>query len=443
MNKVFKDKKIAILGFGREGRVLLGFLKKEGVKFSQITICDKGAVDVKGVAIQTGEGYLKNLDQFDVVFKSPGIPTVLPEIQKVLKRDGVLTSPTNLFFDLCKGTIVGVTGTKGKGTTATMLYNMLRAAKKKVFLLGNIGRPALEYVRNIKKGDVVIMELSSFQLQHLKKSPHIAIVLDVTVDHLDHHKNVKEYRDAKMSIVAYQKRGDVAILDADSPVARSFAKHTQAKVLYFGNKEKTWITSSDISVPGAHNIKNASAAALAAEQIGVSREVILKGLKNFKGNEHRLEFVREKDGVRYYNDSAATNPDATIAALRAFVEPKILIIGGRNKGFSYAELAKEIQKNTVRGVILLGETKKIVFDELEKLEDVQLMKKVFVVESLSSAVNRANVIAQTGDVVIYSPSATSFDMFHNYEERGEQFKQLVLGKLKNQKPKLQLQNKNF
>ncbi|MEK7498547.1 MAG: UDP-N-acetylmuramoyl-L-alanine--D-glutamate ligase, partial [Patescibacteria group bacterium] len=405
--------------------VLLDFLKREEVKLSQITVCDKGMVEMKGVSIQTGEEYLKNLDRFDIVFKSPGIPTILSEIQKVLKKGNVLSSPTNLFFDLCRGTIIGVTGTKGKGTTATMLYSILKTARRKAFLLGNIGKPALLDVRKIKKGDIVIMELSSFQLQHLKKSPHIAIVLDVTVDHLDHHKNVKEYRDAKKSIVVYQKKGDIAILDADSAVVRSFAKHTKAKVLYFGNKEKTWITSSDIQVPGAHNIKNASAAALAAERMGVSREVILKGLKRFKGNEHRLEFVRGKDGVRYYNDSAATNPDATIAALRAFNAPKVFIIGGRNKGFSYAGLAKEIQENTMRGVVLLGETKKVVFDELKKLKDRGLMKKVMVVESLSDAVGNASSIAQAGDVVIYSPSATSFDMFRDYDERGKKFKEII------------------
>ena len=405
--------------------MLLDFLKKEEVKLSQITVCDKGMVEMKGVSIQTGEEYLKNLDRFDIVFKSPGIPTILSEIQKVLKKGNVLSSPTNLFFDLCRGTIIGVTGTKGKGTTATMLYSILKTARRKAFLLGNIGKPALLDVRKIKKGDIVIMELSSFQLQHLKKSPHIAIVLDVTVDHLDHHKNVKEYRDAKKSIVVYQKKGDIAILDADSAVVRSFAKHTKAKVLYFGNKEKTWITSSDIQVPGAHNIKNASAAALAAERMGVSREVILKGLKRFKGNEHRLEFVRGKDGVRYYNDSAATNPDATIAALRAFNAPKVFIIGGRNKGFSYAGLAKEIQENTMRGVVLLGETKKVVFDELKKLKDRGLMKKVMVVESLSDAVGNASSIAQAGDVVIYSPSATSFDMFRDYDERGKKFKEII------------------
>ncbi|MBI5153530.1 MAG: UDP-N-acetylmuramoyl-L-alanine--D-glutamate ligase [Parcubacteria group bacterium] len=421
----FKNKKIAILGFGREGRVLLSFLKKEGVKLSQITVCDKGVVDVKGVVTQTGEDYLKDLNMFDIVFKSPGIPTVLPEIQKVIRRGGVLSSPTNLFFDLCKGTVVGVTGTKGKGTTATMLYHMLKAGKKKVFLLGNIGKPALEYVHKIKKGDVVVMELSSFQLQHLKKSPHIAIVLDVTQDHLDHHKNAKEYRDAKKSIVAYQKRDDIAILDADSSVACSFTKHTKAKVLYFGNKEKTWITSNDLSVPGAHNIKNASAAALAAERMGVSREMILKCLKNFKGNEHRLEFVREKEGVRYYNDSAATNPDATVAALRAFNEPKILIIGGRNKGFSYTELVREIQKSNIRGVVLLGENKKNVLSEFKELKDSKLMKKIVLVDSLSDAIRHTNSIVVGGDVVTYSPAAASFDMFKNYEERGKKFKEIV------------------
>jgi len=418
---MFRNKKIVILGFGREGRALLSFLKKEGVKPSQITICDKSVVGAKGIAIQTGEGYLNGLDRFDIVFKSPGIPTALPEIHKIMLR-GVLNSPTNLFFDLCKGTIIGVTGTKGKGTTSTMLYNILKAAKKRVFLLGNIGKPALEYVRRIGKGDVVVMELSSFQLQHLKKSPHIAIVLDVTVDHLDHHKNAKEYRDAKRSIVAYQKKGDIAILDVDSSTARLFAKHTKAKVRYFGSKKKTWIIEQDVCIPGAHNLKNASAAVLAAECVGISHEMILKGLKKFKGNEHRLEFVKEKNGVRYYNDSAATNPDATIAALRAFETPKILIVGGRNKGFSYEELAREIQQSVIRGVVLLGENKKIVFDELRKLKDTRLTKKIVLVDSLSDAVGHASSIAQPGDVVCYSPAAASFDMFRNYEERGKKFK---------------------
>ncbi len=433
----FKRKKIAILGFGREGRVLLNFFKKEGFSSSQITVCDQNPIELKDVSVRSGDDYLKHLDGFDVVFKSPGIPTMSPDIQRALKRGVVMSSSTNLFFDLCKGTIVGVTGTKGKGTTSTMLCTILKTAKRRAFLLGNIGKPALQYVSKIKKGDVVVMELSSFQLQNLRKSPHIAIVLDVTQDHLDHHKNIKEYRDAKLNIVKYQKRGDIAIFDRDSAVVRSFTKYIKGKVFYFGTKEKTFVTSSDLNVPGVHNIKNASAAALAAQQLGVSREIILKGLKKFKGNEHRLEFVAEKNGVRFYNDSAATNPDSTIAALRSFHEPKVLIVGGRNKGFSYAKLAKEIVKSDMRSVILIGETKNLLLTELKnnlwELNTHKLLERIFLVETLSDAVRSAYKIVQSGDVVLYSPAAASFDMFRNYEERGRMFKKLVQEKIKSQK----------
>ncbi len=422
---VFKDKKIAILGFGREGRVLFKFLRKEGVSTSQITLCDKSLIEVQGCVTQIGEHYLKNLEQFDLVFKSPGIPTKLPEIQRALRRGVVLSSPTNLFFDLCKGTIIGVTGTKGKGTTSTMLYTILRSAKKRAFLLGNIGRPALEHVGKIQNGDLVVMELSSFQLQHLKKSPHVAIVLDVTQDHLDHHKSVKEYRNAKANIVRYQKRRDVAILDKDSVITRSFARYAGGKICYFGAKETMGIASSDLAVPGLHNLKNASAAALAARHLGVSRKIILKGLKKFKGNEHRLEFVAKKDGVRFYNDSAATNPDSTIAALRAFTGPKVLIVGGKNKGFSYRKLAGEIIKNDTRGVVLLGETRELLFTELKRLRDREFLKKVFMATTLLEAVAHARGVARSGDVVLYSPAAASFDMFRDYDERGKCFKKLV------------------
>ncbi|MDE1970657.1 MAG: UDP-N-acetylmuramoyl-L-alanine--D-glutamate ligase [Patescibacteria group bacterium] len=449
MAKPFQGKSIAILGFGREGKALFQYLKKTGTPFSCITICDQNPIESVRCATHTGASYLAGLEQFDVIFKSPGIPTKLPEIKRALRKGITLSSPTNLFFDLCKGTIVGVTGTKGKGTTATMLCSILKAAHKRVHLVGNMGKPALSCLPVIKKEDIVIMELSSFQLQHLRISPHIAIVLDITTDHLDHHKTVREYRLAKSHIVAHQTTRDIAVLDAQSPVARTFARHTPAQIVFFG-KAKTrgtlprgvWIdgneiisitrgqrspllATSSLRVPGIHNARNAAAAIAAARALLISPSAIQKGIQSFRGNAHRLEFVAEKKGVRFYNDSAGTNPDATIAALRAFREPKLLIVGGRNKGFSYDALAKELTAQHMRGVVLLGETAPLLYNTIKKIAPKKFLPCVIRAATLPEAVEKASALSVPGDVVVYSPAATSFDMFHNYEERGTIFKNLI------------------
>src|SRR3990167_11303126 len=285
MVKNEKKVNIAILGFGQEGKAIFKYLKKSPqYKNTGISILDK----------KTNKNYLKNLNRFDIIFRSPGVPYNLSEIQKAIKNGVKFSSSTDLFFQNAKKIgckIIGITGTKGKGTTSTLLYQILKSAKKDVYLAGNIGKPAIELLPKIKKKSIVILELSSFQLQDLNPpagGPDIAVILDIFPDHLDAHKNLKEYFEAKSNIAKWQKKSD--------------------KIFYFDDSKRSKLIAATI-----------------AKNLGIDKKIILKTIKNFKGVEHRLEFVRQIGNIIFYNDSASTNPYTAAAAIKAFSEPKVLI----------------------------------------------------------------------------------------------------------------------
>jgi len=366
----------------------------------------------ENVAYQTGFSGLENAD---LIVRSPSLPP------KKIKTSGQIWSSTNEFFANCPATIIGVTGTKGKGTTCSFISSILRAAGKTVHLVGNIGVPALDILPKIEKNDIVVYELSSFQLWDLQKSPHVAVVLMIEPDHLNVHADFNDYLAAKANITKSQTADDYVVYNSQNEFSSSIADASLAQ-----KKEYPFVLSDDIisaiRLPGKHNVDNACAAILAVKLIlpNVSDDEIKKGISEFTGLPHRLKFVAEKYGVKYYDDSISTTPGSAIAALKAFVEPKILILGGSDKGADYSELAKEIARQNVRLVIINGansdEIREVLREEKIDCEIIQLdmatMKEV-----AKSIKNKA----QSGDVVILSPAAASFDMFKSYSDRGEQF----------------------
>lgn len=449
--KDFKDKKVAILGFGIEGKDILSFLKGRGAKISifdqkEEKELDLGKYDDIELKLYCGDGYdLSKLTKFDVIFRSPGVYRYLPEIVSAEEKGAKVSSATKLFFDLCPSKIVGVTGTKGKGTTSTLINNILKKDGRNVFLAGNIGRPYLEILPKLTKDSIVVLELSSFQLIDMAKSPHVAVVLNITQDHLDWHKDKEEYIDAKKSIVKNQDINDFAVINADYGIPMSFEGLTKSRKYYFSNKKevngsyiergkiiintdgKKEIVGETINLllKGEHNFENVTAAACTAYLLGAHLRSIQKAVFSFKGLEHRLEFIGEFDGKSYYNDSFATSPQPTIAAVGAFNEPTTVIIGGSGKGLDYSVLAKGLlDKKNLENVVLIGQVAGEIKDELLKVGlkvNIPDMDK----SDMFEIVKKASEITPDGGVVLLSPAAASFDMFENYKDRGNKFKEAV------------------
>ena len=406
--------KIVIAGFGVEGQSNLRYFWEKFPEADFLVADEREKVDnlPENVAYQTGFSGLENAD---LIVRSPSLPP------KKIKTSGRIWSSTNEFFANCPATIIGVTGTKGKGTTCSFISSILHAAGKTVHLVGNIGVPALDILPKIEKNDIVVYELSSFQLWDLQKSPHVAVVLMIEPDHLNIHADFNDYLAAKANITKSQTADDYAVYNSQNEFSSSIADASLAQ-----KKEYPFVLSDDITsairLPGKHNIDNACAAIAAVKSIlpNVSDDEIKKGLSEFTGLPHRLKFVAEKYGVKYYDDSISTTPGSAIAALKAFAEPKILILGGSDKGADYSELAKEIARQNMRLIIINGanadEIREVLREEKIDCEIVQLN-----MAGMKEVAKLAKNKAQSGDVVILSPAAASFDMFKGYSDRGEQF----------------------
>lgn len=451
MRDLFKNKKVAVLGLGIEGRDLVKFLLKQAAEVTVFDQKDEKEIDFLGIRkdrvdLVCGEDYLSDgLFGFDLVFRSPGVYRYLPEIVEAEERGVKISSAVKLFFDLCPGKIIGVTGTKGKGTTSTLIYKILKASGKDAYLAGNIGKPYLELLPKLNKTSWIILELSSFQLMDLYKSPHIAVVLNITTDHLDWHKNIEEYIEAKTNIVKYQKENNFAVVSLDYKTTKSFTKYTKGKVFYFSKSKKvqgSYVKSgkiisstkkrdlevgntSDLLLRGRHNWENVTAAVCASSLVGADIEIIKKVVFSFKGLEHRLELVGEVSGVSFYNDSFSTNSQPTIAAVNSFSESITLILGGSDKGLDYTEMAKKIaKKKNVATVVLIGE---IAIKIKRALKKANYTRRILELGKSSMGKIVQTSIAQTpkGGVVLLSPASASFDMFENYKDRGNQFKNAV------------------
>lgn len=433
-------KKIAILGFGREGKAILKFLQQSPhYRGAEIVIFDHNPkVGVsRGIRAILGKDALQWLHGFQLLFRSPGIPYLTPEIQHVLEEGAKCSSATKLFFELAPCPIVGVTGTKGKGTTATLIYNILKAAGRDAHLVGNIGTPALETLPKLKKKSIAIFELSSFQLQDLEISPDVAVVLDIFPDHMDSHRDFDEYLDAKMHIARHQTARDRVFYVSDSAFSAKAAGEGKGKKIPVSADGFSLFTPLDLKIPGPHNFKNAVMAATVTRALGAKESAIASTVKKFRGLPHRLELVREikRNGAatRFYDDSAGTNPSAAAAAIRSFSEPLILIAGGKNKTFDYEPLTKVIASSpNVKAVVLIGENKNKIHAELQKIKNARL--KIIEDGSLAAAVRTAyqsakSLVASGYSLVTvaFSPAAASFDMFKDYADRGAQFQKIVRG----------------
>lgn len=418
---MIQGKKIIIIGFGKEGRSAAKFLGKA----NQITVYDdKEKTQIEGI------------DRFDLIVRSPGVRPDHPLVKKLAAAGAAQTSPTQIFFDLAPCPIVAVTGTKGKGTTSTLIYEMLKTQYENVFLAGNIGTPALEILPKLTEESLVVLELSSFQLMDLTKSPHVAVVLMITQEHLDWHQDEEEYLLAKTPIVKYQGKTDFAVINWDFPNSKNLANFTKAKIISFSTQgpadlyisgdslmsgKEIVANVSGVLIPGRHNLQNVLAAIAAAKIYKIKNENLKKVISSFKGLDNRLQLIREVGGVVYYNDSFSTTPETTIAAIGAFTAPKILILGGSSKNSDFSNLGKAVAEDkTVKGIILIGVEGGRIKEAIEKAgkfggqiaEGAKNMKEI---------IASARSLAQNGDIVILSPACASFDMFKNYEDRGRQF----------------------
>lgn len=441
-------KRVAICGIGKNNLpVVLQFLDAGAI----VIACDRRTEAELGEAAETlrnagaqlqlGETYLDNLD-VDLILRTPGMKPYLPQFEAARRRGITVTSEMELFFALCEAPIYAVTGSDGKTTTTTIVAGLLDAAGIRTFVGGNIGRALLPYVHDISAQDAAVVELSSFQLTNMTQSPHVAIVTNVAPNHLDWHTDMQEYIDAKRNLVAHQTENDRAILNLDNETTLSFAEHCTAPVALFSRQSKVkrgcWLDDqnnivysengvetvvmnvSDIRIPGVHNIENYMAAIAAVWGI-TSPEDIRRFARAFGGVAHRCELVRTRQNVRWYNDSIGSSPSRTIAGLKAFTQKVILIAGGYDKHIPYDPLGP-IAADTVKHAILLGATAGAIETAIRANSDLPITR----VGDMSEAVKVASEIAQDGDIVFMSPASASFDMYKNFEERGNHFRDLVL-----------------
>lgn len=388
--------KVAILGWGIDTQDVEPYLRAQGHE-----------IDILSEPFE-------NLDKYDMIVRSPGVY----KYRKELKDLTNVTSKVKIFFDVCPGKIIGVTGTKGKGTTSTLIYEILKKAGKKVFLGGNIGKGIFADLDKMDSESWIVLELSSFQLIDLHKSPHIAVVLMTTSEHLDWHASVDEYVNAKASITKYQSSSDFAIYNKDYPNSVKIGLQGQGKKIPVSRKD--W--NKPLRLRGDHNRENMAAAAAVSKIIGIQYSVIGEVAKNFKGLEHRLEEVATVNGVTYFEDSFSTTPETTIAAIKSFTEPLILIAGGSDKGSDFTELGKVISESpNIKAVILIG----LMAERIDKSIINRHLNIVRNLSNMKDIVESASQLATSGDVVLLSPACASFDMFKNYKDRGEQFKASV------------------
>ena len=444
-----QGKTVAVIGIGVSNRPLIELLAARGVSVTardrqqRQALGDYAArLEEMGCRLCLGEGYLDGLDE-DVIFRTPGMRPDVPELAAAVARGSTLTSEMEVFFEVCPCPILAVTGSDGKTTTTTIIAELLRSAGKTVHLGGNIGHPLLAETGSIRPEDVAVLELSSFQLMTMKRSPHIAVITNLSPNHLDVHKDFAEYITAKENIFTHQCAQDVAVFNADNSITARQAERAHGRVRLFSRKnevedgvflrdgkiiarhdgqERVVMAREDIRLPGEHNVENYLAAIAAVDGM-VSDEQIAAFARSFGGVEHRIELIRTLDGVRWYNDSIASSPSRTIAGLRAFPEKVILIAGGKDKGISYAELGPVVNDH-VKLLLLCGATAGVIRQSVEQAENYQGLEIIYV-EDYHQAAGIARERAAEGDVVILSPASTSFDRFKNFMERGKAFKEVV------------------
>ena len=408
LNKL-KDKKILILGFGREGRNTFLFLRKLFPK-KILGIADKSEKiekPDKNVRLYLGKNYLEAIKNYDVVLKSPGIPfKILPK--SALKK---ITTQTEIFLENCPGKIIGITGTKGKSTTASMIYQILKRGGVKVHLIGNIGKPVLNLLFSATPKDIYVYELSSHQLYNLKKSPQIAVFLNIYPEHLDYYRNFKEYVQAKANITRYQTKTDFLIYNSKNKLVKEIAKKSKAQ---------------KIPIKGEYYELNKEAAKAVAKIFKIPEKVIKKVIKKFKPLPHRLELVGTFKGITFYNDALATIPEATIQAIETLGNKvETIMLGGFERNVSFKNLAKKVLESKIKTVILFPTTGEKIWKEILKLARGREVPKHFFVDSMAKAVKLAYQYTKKGRICLLSTASPSFSIFKDYKEKGNLFKKYV------------------
>ena len=448
-----KGKRVAVIGIGVSNTPLIKMLLRAGIR---VTACDKKPMSAfaglaeelesLGAKLRLGEDYLEDLD-FEVIFRTPGMRPDLPQLVSALQKGAILTSEMEVFFQVCPCPIIAVTGSDGKTTTTTIIAELLKAAGRTVYVGGNIGKPLLPDVDGMEPEDIAVLELSSFQLMTMTRSPHIAVVTNLAPNHLDVHRSMEEYIEAKENIFLHQSEGDLLVVNGDNPITCRFAQEAPGRVALFSRQSQPdrgaflrdgviWVRNdmherpvlpvADILLPGTHNVENYMAAITALDGL-VPDTVVRDFAKKFAGVEHRIELVRTLNGVRYYNDSIASSPSRTIAGLRSFPQKVILIAGGYDKHIPFDTLGPEITAN-VKELFLTGDTAEKIRTAVEASPDyLPAALPVHVIDGFEEAVLAAHRAARPGDVVILSPACASFDKFKNVMERGAAFKKIIYG----------------
>ncbi|GAA0105652.1 UDP-N-acetylmuramoyl-L-alanine--D-glutamate ligase [Paraclostridium sordellii] len=445
------NKTVLLVGLAKTGVSTIKKLDKLGAKIivndikskDQLKDIIKQIENLDSVEYILGH-HLEDISNIDLTIVSPGVPLDLPFIKKLQSENINIIGEVELAYKLSKNpTFVGITGTNGKTTTTSLVGEIFKKASKDSYIVGNIGNPVIDTVDLTDENSFLITELSSFQLESIEDfKPRVSTIINITEDHLNRHHTMENYINAKANIFKNQDETDFCILNYDDEVVRELGNKTNAKVLYFSQKEKVsqgaylddnnnivikvndkeikLLNKDELSLPGNHNLENCMAAILMSYVLGIDLEIIKDTLKTFKSVEHRLEFVTDKDGIMFVNDSKGTNPDSTIKAITSYDKPIVLIAGGKDKQSDFTEMISYATKN-VKALVLLGETA----DKIEQTAKLQGMNNIFRVSNMKEAVKTAYKLAQSGDVVLLSPACASWDMYPNFEARGLDFKENI------------------
>ena len=452
-NDYLKFRNVAIIGLGVSNLPLLDYLYENKAK---VTVFDQREIGKIPKDIMEklktydfkaffGENFLDNLKNFDIIFRSPSCLPTRKELVEEQERGAIVTTEVEMLMQMCPCKMIGVTGSDGKTTTTSLINAILKEAGYNTFLGGNIGTPLFTKLSEIKPTDILVLELSSFQLMNMKVSPDIAVITNITPNHLNIHKDYQEYIDAKKCIFKNQNEKGILILNYDNEITKNCAKEANGKVIFFSGKEKLdngyivdngtvkrcedgirkhILDTDEVILRGEHNFENI-ATALAATETLVDLDTAVKAIKKFKPVEHRIEFIREINGVKWYNDSASSSPTRTISGINAFNENIVLIAGGYDKKLDYTPLAKPVI-DKVTTLILIGQTAEKIYDAV-KLESEKEHKHIdiYMCDSLEQTIDIAQKHAKRGEVVLFSPASASFDMFKDFADRGRKFKNLV------------------
>lgn len=452
-NEYIRFRKVAVIGLGVSNMPLLEYLYE---KKAQVTVFDERTIDeipsetinkinTYEFSYSFGKNCLEKLNGFNIIFRSPSCLPTRTELQKEAERGAIVTTEVEMLMEMCPCKIVGVTGSDGKTTTTSLINAILKKAGYKTFLGGNIGTPLFTKLPEMEPNDIVVLELSSFQLMNMHISPDIAVITNITPNHLNIHKDYQEYIDAKKCIFKNQNEKGILILNYDNDITRECAKEANGNVVFFSSKvkldngfivdgniikecndkvRKHILNTDEVILRGNHNFQNI-ATALAATKTLVDTDIAVQAIKEFKPVEHRIEFVKEINGVKWYNDSASSSPTRTISGINAFKENIILIAGGYDKNLEYEPLAKPVV-DKVSTLILIGQTAEKIYDVVKNESEKENKKvNIYMCDTLEQTIEIAKKSAKKGDVVLFSPASASFDMFKNFADRGHKFKDLV------------------